>query len=206
MLSAAAGQRCLRGHCGRPGLARGSRQALLASTPRPLWRCSYSDVPSDDNPRAGPTAAWGYRACRASGVIHSGHPVSRAWRFCRGMRRIDTVEGLGTSGVGATIYLLASCIDAATGRRFYCKLIRRVETVMVALGLNEITRIIRKPSARNAKLSRRHLVPTLNFSAITFEQRQMLFVRLPPRLVGRFDIRARLNFIKPRLIYVKHVY
>ena len=122
------------------------------------------------------------------------------------MRRIDTLEGLGTSGVGATIYLLASCIDAATGRRFYCKLIRRVETVMVALGLNEITRIIRKPSARNAKLSRRHLVPTLNFSAITFEQRQMLFVRLPPRLVGRFDIRARLNFIKPRLIYVKHVY
>ena len=116
------------------------------------------------------------------------------------------MESRGTSGVGATIYLLASCIDAATGRRFYCKLIRRVETVMVALGLNEITRIIRKPSARNAKLSRRHLVPTLNFSAITFEQRQMLFVRLPPRLVGRFDIRARLNFIKPRLIYVKHVY
>ena len=206
MLSAAAGQRCFRGPRGRPSFTRGSRQVLLASTPRPLWRCLYSDVPSDDNPRAGATAAWGYRACRASEVIHSGHQVSRPRRFCRGMRRIDTVEGLGTSGVGATIYLLASCIDAATGRRFYCKLIRRVETVMVALGLNEITRIIRKPSARNAKLSRRHLVPTLNFSAITFEQRQMLFVRLPPRLVGGFDIRARLNFIKPRLIYVKHVY
>jgi hypothetical protein len=50
------------------------------------------------------------------------------------------------------------------------------------------------------------LLSTLNLSAITFEQRQMLFVRLPPRLVGRSDIRARLNFLKPRLIYVKHVY
>jgi hypothetical protein len=155
MLSAAAGQRCLRGHRGRPDLTRGPKQALLASTPRPLWRFSYSDVPSDDNPRAGPTAAWGNRACRASGVIHSGHPVSRAWRFCRGMRRIDTVEGLGTSGVGATIYLLASCIDAATGRRFYCRLIRRVETVTVGCGLNNFAWLVRNPSARNTKCSRR---------------------------------------------------
>ena len=26
-------------------------------------------------------------------VIHSGHPVSRPWWFCRGLRRIDTVAG-----------------------------------------------------------------------------------------------------------------
>ena len=38
---------------------------------------------------------------------------------------------------------------------FYCRLIRRVETVTVGCGLNNFAWLVRNPSARNTKCSRR---------------------------------------------------